>query len=135
MIWNRVTDPADPTAQITYTVEYTKENPSLGHWTRIAAADAVAKPLYAGAGVVVLLGALGMMALGGSRRNRRLLGIVVILAIMGVTIASCGGDNDPGSRASQTVTLQANTQYYWRVTADGPSSHNVSAVSSFTTEP
>ena len=136
MIWNRVTDPADPAAQITYTVEYTKENPGLGHWTRIAAADAVAKPLYAGAGVVVLLGALGMMALGGSRRNRRLLGIVVILAIMGVTIASCGsGDNNPGSRASQTVTLQANTQYYWRVTADGPSSHNVSAVSSFTTEP
>ncbi len=55
--------------------------------------------------------------------------------VSGVTLASCGGDNDPGARTSQTVTLEAKTQYYWRVTADGPSSHNVNAVSSFTTEP
>jgi hypothetical protein len=133
MIWNRVTDPADPAARITYTVEYTKENPSLGHWTRIAAA--MERPFYAVAGMAVILSTLGMMALGGPRRSRRLLGIVVILAIVGVTIASCSGGNDAGSTASQTVAFEANTQYYWRVTADGPSSHNVSAVSSFTTEP
>ena len=135
LIWNRVTDPADPAAPITYAVEYTKENPNLGHWTRISTASATAKPLYAGAGMVVLFGALGMMALGGSRRSRRLLGVVIVLAMVGATIASCGGDNDPGARASQTATLEANTRYYWRVTADGPSSHNVSAVSSFTTQP
>jgi hypothetical protein len=136
LIWNRVTDPADPAAPITYTVEYTKENPNLGHWTRISAASAAAQPLYAGAGMVVLLGTIAMMAMGGSRRSKRLLGVVIILAIVGATFVSCGGgDNDPGSRASQTVTLEATTQYYWRVTADGPSFHNVSEVSSFTTEP
>ncbi len=136
LIWNRMTDPADPAAAITYTVEYMKENPSLGHWTRISSAPVAATtPAYAGAGIVALLGTIGMLALGGARRDRRLLSIVVILAIVGVTIAACGGDNSPGSRASQTVTLEPSTQYYWRVTADGPSSHNVSAVASFTTEP
>jgi hypothetical protein len=134
LIWNKVTDP-DPAAQIAYTVEYTKENPNLGHWTRVSAATAVAKPLYAGAGMVVLLSTFGMIALGRSRRSRRLLGVIIVLMVMGATIASCSSSSDTDTTANQTVTLERNTQYYWRVSADGPNSHNVSAVSSFTTEP
>jgi hypothetical protein len=95
------------------------------------------KPFYAGAGMVVILGTFGMMAFKKSKRSRRVLGVILVLMAMGVTIASCGGSggSDPGSAVNQTVTLERNTQYYWRVSADGPNSHNVSAVSSFTTEP
>jgi hypothetical protein len=131
--WNRTTDP-DPAAQIAYTVEYTKENPNLGHWTRVSAAVAMGKPFYAGAGIAVILSTFGMMAFKKSKRSRRVLGVIIVLMVIGATIASCSS-SETDTTANQTVTLERNTQYYWRVSADGPNSHNVSAVSSFITEP
>jgi hypothetical protein len=133
MIWNKAPDP-DPTVQVTYILEYTKENPSLGKWTQVAAANDGTKPLYAGVGLIAFLGALGMMILGKPKKSRKYLYIFLILIMIGVTISSCSSGGDvPANAVGQTVILERNTQYYWRVTADGPGLHTVSAVSTFTT--
>jgi len=62
-----------------------------------------------------------------------------LIAATGAVIFSCGGGGGgaPSTTASTAVTqtLDPSTTYYWRVTADGPNSHTVSDVSSFTTGP
>jgi hypothetical protein len=134
LIWDKAQDP-DPTAQVTYTVQYTKENPNLGHWTKVSsAANDTGKPLYAGVGIFAFLSAIGMMVFGKPQKSRKYLCIFMILIMVGVTISSCSGSGG-GSvlTVNKTVTLERSTQYYWRVTADGPGLHTMSTVSSFTT--
>jgi len=133
MIWNRVQDP-DPNAPVTYTVEYTKDDPALGRWTRASATKDAGKPLYAGFGMLTFAGIFGMMIVGKSKKRRNLLGIFMILTLVGLTISSCSGGY-AGDTVGQTVTLEPNTQYYWRVTADGPGVHSVSSVFGFKTQP
>jgi hypothetical protein len=131
MMWNRV---QDPTTGVTYTVFYTKENPALGHWTQASALNDTGKPIYAGFGLLAFAGILGMMVTRKSRRGRKWLGIFLILITVGMTIIAYGCSSNNTDTMTATVTLEPNTQYYWRVTADGPGLHAVSAVSGFKTQ-
>lgn len=134
LVWKRVQDP-DPNANVTYTIEYTKENPDLGHWTQASAASTAGKPVYASVGLFIFLSATGMMVFGKRKKGRKSLCIFLVLIVAGATIASCGSSGGSAGTASHTVTLERDTQYHWRVTADGPGLHSVSAVWSFSTEP
>lgn len=128
LVWMSEQDP-DPAATVTYTVEYTKDDPALGRWTLAQTKDADA-PLYAGIGIVAFLGTVGMMFFGNFRKGGKLVCIVMMFVIVGTTLSACRKDME-----SRTVTLEPNTKYYWRVTADGPGMHIISGIASFTTKP
>jgi hypothetical protein len=115
LTWTRVRDP-DPAAKVAYTLEYTSGDPVTGPWTATTVETASLMP-----------------ALGP--------GASFLTALMGeAMLPACSGGWDdllPGfgrrSVVSETVRLERHTKYHWRVTADGPNSHNVSPVWSFTT--
>lgn len=137
LTWQKYVDP-DPNATVTYTVEVSKDQAT---WTTVsnqnASAVAREKTLFAGAGKFMLFGLIGSIAVGVPRRSRKFLGLILVIAMTGAALSACGdNDHDSSSNVSMTVpanTLEANTTYYWRVTADGPNSHTVSTVSSTST--
>lgn len=143
LTWQKYADP-DSSATVNYTVEVSTDQVS---WTRVAtqfsSARQAGKALFAGAGKFMFFGLIGSVAVGVPRRSRKFLGLVLVIAMTGAAMSACSGVDHriSSSTVSTTVpsgTLQANTTYYWRVTADGPSSHAVSTVSStstFTTTP
>jgi hypothetical protein len=142
--WNKATDP-DPEATVTYSVEYRKAGATA--WTPIAAAASVARNGPGGTGggsalvIFAALGAFAVIAAACARHRRSLALATVAVVLAGVMVVACGDGDDapattePPTTASTTVTLESATAYEWRVTADGPSSHNVSPVGSFTTGP
>ena len=137
LTWAKTPDP-DPAAAVTYTIELSKDQVT---WTtlttQVASVTKSGKTFFAGAGKFLFFGIFGMIAVGGPRRTRKYLGIFLLIAATGAVISSCGGDGGgtPSTTASTVVTqtLDPNTTFFWRVTADGPNSHTVSDVSSFTT--
>lgn len=117
--WARVRDP-DPRAAVSYALEYTSGDPVKGPWTRVSVTPEPRRaPEGKGGALLALL--LGDLVRPGCVDGR--------------------GDDDPrtwfgwGATARETVRLERHTTYHWRVIADGPASHNVSAVRSFTTGP
>lgn len=128
--WTKVSDP-DSTAAVTYTLQYTKD-PSSG-WTTVPVASNPTSRGGRGVSLALLasLGGLGVAVVGSRRRSLQ----VALLALMaaGAVVTACGGSSKPSRTASQALTLAANTTYSWRVQADGPNMHNVSAVQTFTT--
>ncbi len=115
LTWGRLRDP-DPAAKVAYTLEYTSGDSVKGPWTPVTvAADPPGPTLGKGASFLAALLGEAMLP------------------------ACPGGWDDllPGfgrrSIVRETVNLERRTKYYWRVTADGPSFHNVSPVWSFTT--
>ena len=139
LTWTKTAD-TDPAAAVTYTVELSKDQVT---WTtlttQVASVVKSGKTFFAGTGKFLFFGIFGMIAVGGPRRTRKYLGIFLLIAATGAVIFSCGGGGGgaPSTTASTAVTqtLDPSTTYYWRVTADGPNSHTVSDVSSFTTGP
>ena len=140
LVWGKVSD-TDPTASVTYTVALSKDQVT---WTTltttVASAAEPKKTLFAGVGKVVCLGFVGLLGLGLLKRSRKIMGIFLLVLGTGVVISLCGvGGPAPVTTSSTSSmstavqqTLDSNTTYYWRVTADGPNSHTTS-VSSFTT--
>jgi hypothetical protein len=126
----------DPFAKVTYTVEISKDRKT---WTTVATQVASAgkgmKTLFARSGNYKFLffGLLGVIIVGAPRRSRKFLFVLFLVAAAGAVISSCGEGNGSSNTLSATTNLDAATTYYWRVTADGPNSHAVSSVSSFTT--
>jgi len=138
--WTQVED-TDPAAKVTYIVEISKDQKT---WTtvatQVASAEKSMKTLFAQSGNYKFLffGLFGVIAVGASRRGKKFLGVLFLIAATSAFISSCdGGDGSSGSVSSDTLsastTLEPATTYYWRVTADGPNSHVISSVSSFTT--
>jgi hypothetical protein len=134
LVWGRIAD-TDPKAPVTYKVELSKDQVA---WTTVTTMVATAaespKTYFANAGYIFCLGFVGLLGLGLPKRNRKSLGVFLLVASLCLVIYSCGSSNDNPSSMSAAVsqTLDAKTTYYLRVTADGPNSHAVS-VSSFTT--
>jgi hypothetical protein len=140
LTWTKTVD-TDPSAAITYTVQLSKDKVT---WTtlttKVASAAKMSGTFFAGTGKYFLfIGIIGMISVGVSRRTRKFLGIFLMIAATGAVISSCGGGGGGAGSPSSTVstaitqTLDPNTTYYWKVTGDGPNSHLISAVSSFTT--
>jgi hypothetical protein len=139
LTWMKYADP-DPDAKVTYTVEVSTDQTN---WTtvstKVSSAPTAQKTLLAGAGKFMLFGLIGSIAVGVPRRSRKYLGLVLVIAMTGATISACGVDHRINTTEVNAMvpagTLQANTTYYWRVTADGPNSHAVSDTSTFITTP
>ena len=141
LVWGKISD-TDPAAPVTYTVELSKDQLAWTPLTTLVASAAEPKrTLFAGAGNILLFGFVGLLGLGLPKRKRKIMGIFLLVLATGVLINSCSSSNNstpaattPTTSLSAAVpqTLDANTTYYWRVTADGPNSHATS-VSSFTT--
>ena len=137
LVWGKIAD-TDPAASVTYTVELSKDQVTWTTVTTMVASAAESKrTMFAGSGNILCLGFVGLIGLGLPRRTRRIMGIFLLVLVTGVVFSSCGGGsgqtastNSQSTQVSQS--LDANTTYYWRVTADGPNSHAMS-VSSFTT--
>jgi hypothetical protein len=138
LVWGKVSD-TDPAASVTYTVELSKDQTT---WTPVTTAVAVASAgtgntLFADHGSVVYWGFLGLLGfwLPIPKKGRKLLGGFLLVVSISMIISACTHSNDgQGNNMSAAVsqTLDTNTTYYWRVTADGPNSHTVS-VGNFTT--
>jgi hypothetical protein len=143
LVWGKIAD-TDPTAPVTYTVALSKDQLAWTPLTTMVASAAESKKtLFAGTGNILLFGLVGLLGLGLPKRKRKIMGIFLLVLATGVLINSCSSSNNstpaaatPATSLSAAVpqTLDANTTYYWRVTADGPNSHATS-VSSFTTGP
>jgi hypothetical protein len=137
LVWTRTSD-TDPSAAVTYTIEISKDQVN---WTtlttQVSSLVNGGKIYYAGVNNFFAFSILVIIAFCLPRRLRKLLAISLLIVSTGVIISSCTGSSDRPSTESAIVTqtLDAGTTYYWRVTADGPNSHSVSAVSSFTTLP
>ncbi len=136
LAWTKFAD-TDPTAKVNYTVEISTDQTT---WTTVATQVASTgksmKTLLArfGNGNFLFFGLFGVIAVGAPRRSRKYLCILLLIASSGLVISSCGGGGSGSSNTvSTSTTLAPSTTYYWRVTADGPNSHAVSTVSSFTT--
>jgi hypothetical protein len=136
--WGKIAD-TDPAAPVTYTVELSKDQVTWTTLTTIVASGAEAKKtVFAGAGNILSFGIVGMLGLCLPKKNRKFIGIFFVILATGIVIYSCGGSDADTPAATTSLsaavpqTLDSNTTYYWRVTADGPNSHAVS-VSSFKT--
>ena len=133
VVWGKVAD-TDPSAPVTYTVELSKDQLTWTNLTTMVAATAAPVKTYlAGAGNLFCLGIVGLLGLGLPKKTRKFFVIFFVVLTTGIVIYSCGSSTD-GANLGTSVpqTLNANTTYYLRVTADGPNSHAVS-VSSFKT--
>jgi len=129
LTWKKTLGP-DPEAALTYTVEIKAAGTDT--WN----VASVAKPentFLAGTGKFLCFGIFGMIAVGVPRRTRKLMGVFLLIAFAGAIISSCGGSNAPSTTVSKSVDVAANTTYSWRVTADGPTSHDVTPTYTFTT--
>jgi len=86
------------------------------------------------------LGFFGLFGLGLSKRTRKFLVLFLVIAATGTIIYACSNSNDdtPTAEAALSAvvpqTLESNTTYYWRVTANGQNTH-VMSDSSFKTAP
>jgi hypothetical protein len=137
--WYKIAD-TDPTAPVTYTVELSKDKVT---WTTlntiVASTNKSQKTLFAGTGNILCLGIVGLLGLGLPKKTRKFIGIFLMILATGIVIYSCGILDDTTAdtsslSASVPQTLNSNTTYYVRVTADGANSHTMT-VSSFTTAP
>jgi hypothetical protein len=137
--WKRSTDPDnDP---ITYHL-YACTDPNFTNCDPVdTASNKAGRPYLAGIGMFGGLGMIGVV-FGGSRRGRKALhlAIVVVLLFTGLTLASCGGNDDnPPAFLADEVTyaesgLTSGVTYYWKVAADdGKGGTAESAVRSFRT--
>jgi len=142
LTWTKTEDTV-PSEPITYTVQLSKDKVTwTTSTTKVASADRLSGTFFAGSSKYFLFfGIIGMFGVGVPRRTRKFLGIFLLITVTGAVISSCGGGGGGTSTGgtSSTVSaaipqsLDANTTYYWRVTGDGPNSHLISGVSSFTT--
>lgn len=128
---------------VSYKLEYTDVDPALGKWKTAALSTAETATANAGGSKglgFVLFGACGMIALVRSKGARRSLAVLLLVALSGATLVSCGGDDTTVfpttsmATGSKTVVLEPNTTYWWRVTdTDKNGGSTVSATYSFTT--
>lgn len=136
LTWGKIAD-SDPAAPVTYTVELSKDQVTWTTLTTMVASTAESKKtVFAGASNILYLGFLGLIGIGLPKRTRKFLGTFVVILATGIVIYSCGSsraDNTSSLSAAVPQTLDSNTTYFLRVTADGPNSHSMS-VSSFKTE-
>ena len=131
LTWSKAPGP-DSESEVTYTVEI--KDPATGAWN-VASRAKTDTILLAGSGKFLCVGMLGLIAVGVPRRTRKFMGVVLLVAMMGAVVTACS-DNSNSSTSTSTsreVTLTADTTYSWRVTADGPTSHNVSPTYTFKT--
>jgi len=128
LVWSAAPGP-DAASQITYTVEI--KDPASGVWN-VAASPKTEKVQLAGGAKFLCFGMLGMIAVGVPSRGRKFIGLILLVALTGAVVSACGDDGSTTS-TSREVTLAADTTYSWRVTADGPTTHNISPTYTFTT--
>jgi len=141
LVWGKIAD-TNAAASITYTVELSKDQVTWSNvTTMVASAGEPKKTLFAGAGNILFFEFAGLLGLGLPRRKRKIMMIALLVLATGAVISSCGSSSSPSAAPATSTTslsapvsqsLDANTNYYWRVTADGPNSHTMS-VGSFTT--
>jgi hypothetical protein len=129
---------------LSYKLEYTDTDPSLGQWKSLAlsANDVQTSDTRGTKGLgFALFGVCGVMAMVRTRGARKYLAVILLVALSGAALVSCGGGGGSTpvvwtdmSKGSKSVTLKPNTKYWWRVTDfDRNGGSTVSAVNSFTT--
>ena len=128
LTWDKAPGP-DAASEITYSVEI---NATTGPTKAVSCAK-TEKILLAGSGKFLCFGLLGVIAVGVPRRTRKFMGVVLLVALTGAVVSACSDSSNSSTPTSKTVTLAAGTTYSWRVTADGPTTHNVSPTYTFTT--
>jgi hypothetical protein len=128
---------------IAYRLEFTKDDPSLGHWEAVSlpiGRTSTGKSGARGAGFA-LFAACGIVAVIGTKGRRSSLMILLLAGILGTSLASNAGDRTPkltgtamaGGKAS--LVLEPHTTYYWRVRdQDKNGGTTVSPVYRFTTK-
>ena len=137
--WGTIAD-TDPTAKVTYTVELSKDQATWTTLTTLVAAAGESQQPFTGTANIMYLGFFGLFGLGLSKRTRKFLVLFLVIAATGTIIYACSNSNDdtPTVEAALSAavpqTLESNTTYYWRVTANGPNTHVISD-SSFKTAP
>jgi len=141
--WNQ--SPGIETKNIlSYTFEYTDADPSLGQWKALDLAGGESRTANSSGGKglgFALFGACGMIALVRTRGARSYLTVILLVALSGAALVSCGGGDgytpvvlSDMSKGSKSLTLKPNTKYWWRVTDfDKNGGSTVSPVFSFTT--
>jgi hypothetical protein len=121
---------ADSEKDLTYTVEI--KDAGTDRW-KVAS---VAKPenrFLDGTGRLLCFGIFGMIAAAVPRRSRKRTVVILLIAVTGAIISFSGGSSAASTTLSRSLDVAANTTYSWRVTADGPASHDVTPVYTFTT--
>ncbi|MRR59134.1 MAG: hypothetical protein EG824_13110 [Deltaproteobacteria bacterium] len=125
---------------VSYRLEYTDVDPALGKWktASLSTGGTVTANAVGAKGLgFALFGACGMIGLVRSKGSRRYLAVILIVALSGATLVSCGGDDSTTSSMAtgcEAVTLEANTTYWWRVAdTDKNGGSTVSETFSFTT--
>jgi len=142
--WNQ--SPGIDTKDIAgYTLEYTDVDPVQAKWKAVALATAetaTANPGGAKGMGFALFGACGMIALVRSKGARRYLAVILLVAMSGAALVSCGGGDDTpvyftsNATGNTTVVLEPNTTYWWRVIdTDKNGGSTISETYSFTTKP
>lgn len=84
------------------------------------------------AGLLILL---GLMAPFGFR-NRRVRSVLLALIFMtagGATLWACGSDSSSSGQSGKSLTLKADTKYYWKVVTTSANGSEESEARSFTT--
>jgi hypothetical protein len=129
---------------LSYKLEYTAVDPALGEWKTAALSTGGTATANAGGSKgmgFALFGACGMTAMVGSRGARRYLAVILLVALSGAALVSCGGDDSTPvyftsmATGSKAVVLEPNTTYWWRVTdTDKNGGSTVSKTYSFTTK-
>jgi len=133
-----------------YTLEYTDVDPTAkagaakAKWKTVALATEGTATADAGGAKglgFALFGACGMIALVRSKGARRYLAVILLVALSGAALVSCGGDDGTvyftsKATGSKAVVLEPNTTYWWRVIdTDKNGGSTISETYSFTTKP
>ena len=128
---------------VSYRLDYTSEDPSRARWKSVVVpvkpTNGVRSALP-GAGMA-FFGICGLVAMARGKRTRRIASFLMAGALVTAVLASFGGAEGPYAndtkslgRHSVSVTLEADTAYWWRVTdLDKNGGSTTSEIASFRT--
>jgi len=128
---------------IGYRLEYTKDDPTLGHWHSVAVPAGKASTGHAGAkgAGFALFAGCGILAAVRIRSRSKVMVALLLLGLFGASLATHAGEKPPKvtdtalARVKTALHLEPNTTYYWRVQdQDKNGGTTVSAVYRFTTK-
>ena len=138
LVWKKATDPDGDV--ITYEVKYCEDAGLTENCETVTVDDTTASAkgndssMFAGLGAGAGLLLFGFVFAGSARRRKMalLIGMMILTAMF---LVSCGDDVTPENTTGTVISgLDANTTYYWQVTASDGQSSTLSDVWSFKTE-
>ncbi|MEC4686265.1 MAG: choice-of-anchor D domain-containing protein [Nitrospirota bacterium] len=138
LVWKKATDPDnDP---VTYEVTYCKDENLTDGCVTVSVDDTTASakgtdsPMFAGLGAGAGLLLFGFV-LAGSTRRRKMVLLIGMMILTAMFLVSCGDDVTPENTTGTVISgLDANTTYYWQVTASDGQDQTLSDEWSFKTE-